>query len=156
MRPPPPPLRPPTALQVLSALERSSYDIILMDIHMPEMDGLEASRRIRDMYAPHERPRIIALSADTLQGLHDRCGSEIRRSRCLGPAQPSPARPSPLPSSPTNQHHRRCRDAGVEEFLVKPFRVEDLRRVVRCAPRRPSAGPSAGDADAQPPAACSC
>ena len=38
-----------------------------MDIHMPEMDGLEASRQIRQRYAPEDRPRIVALSADTLQ-----------------------------------------------------------------------------------------
>jgi CheY-like chemotaxis protein len=43
-----------------------------MDIHMPEMDGLEATRRIVATYPPARRPRIIALSADTLQTLHDR------------------------------------------------------------------------------------
>lgn len=40
---------------------------ILQDIHMPEMDGLEASKRIQETYKPEERPRIIALSADTVQ-----------------------------------------------------------------------------------------
>jgi CheY-like chemotaxis protein len=45
-----------------------------MDIHMPEMDGLEATRRICERFPPDQRPRIIALSADTLQALHERCG----------------------------------------------------------------------------------
>lgn len=54
-------------VQVLQALEVKSYDIILMDIHMPEMDGLEASKRIRDTYPLSQRPRIVALSADTLK-----------------------------------------------------------------------------------------
>lgn len=53
--------------QVLKALEVKTYDIILMDIHMPEMDGLEASKRIRDTYPQAQRPRIVALSADTLK-----------------------------------------------------------------------------------------
>ena len=43
------------------------YDIILMDVHMPIIDGLEASRRIRDTYPAGERPKIVALSADTTQ-----------------------------------------------------------------------------------------
>ena len=43
------------------------YDIILMDVHMPIIDGLEASRRIRDTYPADERPKIVALSADTTQ-----------------------------------------------------------------------------------------
>ena len=48
-------------------LERSVYDLVLMDLHMPVIDGLEASRRIRDLYPPQQRPKIVALSADTTQ-----------------------------------------------------------------------------------------
>ena len=48
-------------------MEGQVYDIILMDIHMPEMDGLEASQIIQERYLPQDRPRIVALSADTLQ-----------------------------------------------------------------------------------------
>lgn len=54
-------------MQVLDAVRLKQYDMILMDIHMPEMDGLEATRRIVREYPPHARPRIVALSADTLQ-----------------------------------------------------------------------------------------
>ena len=65
-----------STIQVLSKIEGgNTYDIILMDIHMPEMDGLEATRRICQKFPkPEDRPRIVALSADTLQDLHDRCG----------------------------------------------------------------------------------
>ena len=52
---------------LLQALEVATYDIVLMDIHMPEMDGLEASRHICARFPEAERPRIVALSADTLQ-----------------------------------------------------------------------------------------
>jgi len=61
-------------LQVLERLDRGcEYDLILMDIHMPEMDGLEATRRICERHPrPEDRPRIVALSADTLEDLHDK------------------------------------------------------------------------------------
>ena len=60
------------------------YDIILMDVHMPIIDGLEASRRIRDTYPPEERPKIVALSADTTQVRAQQCCSFVFLSWCPG------------------------------------------------------------------------
>ncbi len=58
-------------LEVLEALERQPYDIILMDIQMPEMDGLEAAKNIRERW--HNVPKIIAITAYALGGDRDRC-----------------------------------------------------------------------------------
>ncbi|KAL4431058.1 hypothetical protein ABPG75_006314 [Micractinium tetrahymenae] len=79
----------------LAAVHRTSFDLVLMDIHMPEMDGLEASRRLQAELPPDRRPVVVALSADTLQELHEQ-----------------------------------CRGAGIREFICKPFRVEDVERVL--------------------------
>ena len=62
-----------SGLEVLQALERQPYQIILMDVHMPEMDGLTATRKIQDLYPPHQRPYIIALTASAMQGDRERC-----------------------------------------------------------------------------------
>jgi CheY-like chemotaxis protein len=58
-------------LEVLQALERQPYDVILMDVQMPEMDGLEAARNIRERW--HDGPKIIAITAYALEGDRDRC-----------------------------------------------------------------------------------
>ena len=78
-------------LEVLEALRRQSYDIILMDVQMPGMDGLEAARRIAAEFPPEHRPRIIAMTANALLG---------DREACLA--------------------------AGMDDYLSKPIRLEEL------------------------------
>ncbi len=51
-------------LEVLDAITRTRFDVILLDVQMPEMDGLQAAREICHMLSKEERPRIIALTAD--------------------------------------------------------------------------------------------
>jgi CheY-like chemotaxis protein len=61
-------------LEVIEALERQSYDVILMDVQMPEMDGLEATRRIIARQPdPKQRPWIIALTANAMHGDRENC-----------------------------------------------------------------------------------
>jgi signal transduction histidine kinase len=59
-------------LEVLQAMERQPYDVVLMDIQMPEMDGLEAAKAIRQRW-PGKRPCIIALTAYALEGDREKC-----------------------------------------------------------------------------------
>lgn len=60
-------------VEVIDALERQRYDVIFMDVHMPQMDGLEASRRIVQRYPREERPRIIAMTANAMPGDRESC-----------------------------------------------------------------------------------
>ena len=64
-------------LEVLSSLRRQPYDVVLMDVQMPELDGLEATRRIRQLspseLAAEVQPRIIAMTANALKEDCDIC-----------------------------------------------------------------------------------
>lgn len=87
-------------LEVLEALHRQPYDVVLMDVQMPEMDGLEASRRICEEWPAHARPWIIAMTANAMQG---------DRQLCL--------------------------DAGMNDYISKPIRVEALNQALsQCLP----------------------
>jgi len=77
-------------LEVIKALSRQHYDLVLMDIQMPEVDGLEATRQIRERW--QKGPVIVALTAYALEG---------DRERCL--------------------------EAGMDGYIAKPVKMDDLR-----------------------------
>ncbi|MBN1657620.1 MAG: response regulator [Anaerolineae bacterium] len=87
-------------LEALDALRRQGYDLVLMDVQMPEMDGLEATRLIMQEWPAERRPRIVAMTANAMAE---------DRAACLA--------------------------AGMDDYLAKPIRVEELIRALsRSAP----------------------
>ena len=92
-------------LEAIEALERQTYDLLLSDVQMPEMDGLEATRRIIERWPEGERPWIVAMTAEAMSG---------DRERCL--------------------------DAGMNDYLAKPIRVDELVAAIRRTPRREGPG----------------
>ena len=59
--------------EAVEAVARQPYDLILMDVQMPEMDGIEATRRIHQRWSNGHRPRIVALSAGVMQEERQQC-----------------------------------------------------------------------------------
>ena len=60
-------------IESIEALKRQPYDVVLMDMQMPEMDGLEATQKIRTEFPERSQPRIIAMTANALHGDRERC-----------------------------------------------------------------------------------
>jgi len=79
-------------LEVLQALERQPYDVVFLEAQMPEMDGYETARQLCQRWAGKDRPRIIAITGNAMQG---------DRERCL--------------------------EAGMDDYIAKPVRLDDLR-----------------------------
>ena len=78
-------------VEAVESVERQPYDVVLMDVQMPEMDGLEATRQICSRLAVDRRPRIVAMTANAMQG---------DREMCMA--------------------------AGMDDYLTKPIRVDQL------------------------------
>ncbi len=59
--------------EAVESVKRQAYDLVLMDIHMPEMDGIEATRQIFEQIPEEERPMIVALTAGVLESERGLC-----------------------------------------------------------------------------------
>lgn len=90
--------------EAIAAILRQPYDIVLMDVQMPEMDGLEATRHIRETHSRKSPPWIIAITANAMQG--DR---EL------------------------------CMDAGMDDYVSKPMKPEELAAAIARIRRVPDA-----------------
>jgi len=61
-------------VEALAAVHRQHYDVVLMDVQMPEMDGLESTKRmVKELPSRKDRPWIIALTANAMQGDRELC-----------------------------------------------------------------------------------
>jgi signal transduction histidine kinase/DNA-binding response OmpR family regulator len=104
--------------EVLEALTRQAYDVVLMDVQMPEIDGLEATRRLRSELPEARQPYVIAMTANAMQGDRDM-----------------------------------CLVAGMDDYVSKPIRVEQLVAALsRSGPLR-AGQPVASTSDGSLPAA---
>jgi CheY-like chemotaxis protein len=91
-------------MEAIKAVLRQSYSLILMDIHMPEMDGFQATDAIRQLETQRHTP-IVALTASVLY-------DDIRK----------------------------CLQAGMDDYLTKPFTTEALQgKLDRWLSRHPMA-----------------
>jgi len=104
-------------LEVLDALPRGNFDAVFMDCQMPEMDGYEATRIIRDRERDRKRPchwhapiHVIAMTANAMKG---------DREKCLA--------------------------AGMDDYISKPVRVTDLRAALERRPKSTPAPLGPGD-----------
>ncbi|RZL88984.1 MAG: response regulator, partial [Variovorax sp.] len=60
-------------IEAVESVQRQPYDVVLMDVQMPELDGLDATRQICTLQAAGHRPRIVAMTANAMQGDQEMC-----------------------------------------------------------------------------------
>lgn len=60
-------------IEAVESVQRQAYDVVLMDVQMPELDGLDATRQICALIEADQRPRIVAMTANAMQGDQEMC-----------------------------------------------------------------------------------
>jgi PAS domain S-box-containing protein len=121
--------------EAIAALERETFDVVLMDVQMPELDGLDATRRICERWPAESRPHIIAMTANALPedreacfaaGMNDYVAKPIRAeelARALKRARPVATSPDgTTEEADVNLDEaalRNLRDLGGDEFLAE-------------------------------------
>jgi PAS domain S-box-containing protein len=127
-------------LEVLAALQRQPYDVILMDVQMPEMDGLEATRRIRQTWKDAEKEMQSLASTQSSIGAAGSWGAKTL---------PSPFSPRiiAVTANAMQGDREECLRAGMDDYLSKPIRIEKLADVLsHCQPLdRETGNPSRSD-----------
>ena len=131
----------------LEALERSSgsYDVVLMDVQMPELDGLDASRRICERWPAEVRPRIIAMTANAMPedreacfaaGMDDYVAKPIRPNELAAGAEPRPSAHGHRHGERGGRRHqpRRERDREPERARRGGFLAEVIDTFLSDAP----------------------
>ena len=110
-------------LEALEALERQPYDVVLMDVQMPELDGLDASRRICERWPAEVRPRIIAMTANAMPEDREACFAAGMDDYVAKPIRPNVlagalSRARPLGDTPRGERwgrrHQPRRERGRE------------------------------------------
>jgi len=86
--------------EALTALERRQYDVVLMDVQMPEMDGIQATHEIRRSWKTEEQPRIVAMTAHAMAGDREKCLAEGMDDYISKPVHPEEMRDALLRCRP--------------------------------------------------------
>ncbi|RQD76672.1 response regulator, partial [Desulfonatronospira sp. MSAO_Bac3] len=136
-----------TGLKAVEALQNQSYDLVLMDVQMPEMDGLEATRRIR---AAEDRNQRSEVRNQISEERNQSTGDRRWESQPLNPSTPEYHNPSipksfnpKIPQSlnpkipiiamtagAMHQDRERCLDAGMDDYVTKPVNPGQLATVL--------------------------
>src|SRR5947208_15565425 len=111
-------------LEAIDALERKPYDVVLMDVQMPELDGLDATRRICERWPAETRPHIIAMTANALPEDREACFAAGMNDYVA-----KPIRAEELAAALKRVRPRRTRDAGLgeSETCLEAAALQNLR-----------------------------
>jgi CheY-like chemotaxis protein/HPt (histidine-containing phosphotransfer) domain-containing protein len=121
-------------LEVLQALQQRVYDLLFLDVQMPEMDGLEAARQICQRWPADKRPTIIAMTGNALMGDREKClaagmDDYISKPVRVADLQSALERWGPLKSKKSDTSFlSRARSANAAEVL-DPAVIAELRRM---------------------------
>jgi len=99
-------------LEAISAVEASRFDVILMDVQMPELDGLEATRRIRRRWGA-DGPRIVAMTANAMEGDREACLEAGMDDYISKPIRPEALADALVQAHSAHDHPTRTGDATV-------------------------------------------
>ena len=75
-------------LEAVEAAHRGTYDVVLMDVHMPELDGVAATRRIRTELPAGRQPTIVAVTANSLAEHQAAYGTDAMDAHVAKPLRP--------------------------------------------------------------------